>query len=482
MIADPATALAPLADDALRFAHDRLHKVATVGDITPEEVEAHHLIADELRHRGLGHPAGDDVLHASVITMSKVRVPLRKLAKMLSPAEVNTITQMAIQNGTSFADVYELLTANGWVLRAEPAESDDPTDTEGEDEVDDETTALVPRQVAIYETFKKIAERFGLFDQSTGPDGAHYVAESPFAAEGMVCANCVFFRGGRKCEIVAGDIAPEAVCKLWVIPGQLLTPPASDAVTAAAGSFPPPDGVQAEAARALEWIRDGHAGPGFTPVGVARARDLANGRPVSEDTLRRMSSYFARHEVDKEGSGWSPDEDGYPSPGRVAWAAWGGDPGRAWADRLVASFDQSTEKALIVKAVDEKRFTLGPWYVPLAVDAHGEWTDSDELQAGLWNYVKGGNREIRLQHTPGTKAGEWVEAMTWPFPVEVPMVSPDTGQVVRKMFPAGTVFLGVQWEPWAWEMVKAGQIRGYSMGGSAERVDEDPMIYADVRV
>lgn len=134
--------------------------------------------------------------------------------------------------------------------------------------------------------------------------------------------------------------------------------------------------------------------------------------------------------------------------------------------------------SLIVKTVAERRFTLGPWYVPNMLDAHGEWTDENELQAALWDYVKGGNREIRLQHTPGTKAGEWVEAMTWPFPVDVPMTSPESGQTIRKQFPAGTVFLGVQWEPWAWEMVKKGQIRGYSIGGVAERMNEDPTIYA----
>jgi hypothetical protein len=38
----------------------------------------------------------------------------------------------------------------------------------------------------------------------------------------MNCANCVFFRGGRKCEIVEGDIAPEALCKFWIIPENLL--------------------------------------------------------------------------------------------------------------------------------------------------------------------------------------------------------------------------------------------------------------------
>jgi hypothetical protein len=45
-------------------------------------------------------------------------------------------------------------------------------------------------------------------------------------------------------------------------------------------------------------------------------------------------SYFARHEVDKQGEGWSQGEDGYPSNGRIAWALWGGDPGRAWAGKV----------------------------------------------------------------------------------------------------------------------------------------------------
>jgi hypothetical protein len=250
--------------------------------------------------------------------------------------------------------------------------------------------------------------------------------------------------------------------------------------TSKADSYQPPKDVQAEAARALAWIREGHAGNGFTAVGQARARDLSNGRNTSVETLRRMSAYFTRHGSDNQAEGYSPGEKGYPSPGRVAWAAWGGDAGRRWADSTLARID-GAQKSLILKQVDERRFTLGPWYVPNTLDAHGEWTDSEELQSALWDYVKNGNREIRLQHTPETKAGDWVEAMTWPFPVEVPMLSPETGTITRKQFPAGTVFLGVQWEPWAWQMVKSGQIRGYSIGGTAERMDAEPMVYADVQ-
>lgn len=67
-------------------------------------------------------------------------------------------------------------------------------------------------------------------------------------------------------------------------------------------------------------------------MGVARARDIANGVNLSETTIARMASYFARHEVDKQGQGWRPGEPGYPSAGRIAWALWGGDPGRTWAN------------------------------------------------------------------------------------------------------------------------------------------------------
>ena len=45
---------------------------------------------------------------------------------------------------------------------------------------------------------------------------------------------------------------------------------------------------------------------------------------------------------------------------------------------------------LLHKADDEHRFTLGPWYIPNQYDAHGEWTDADELQMSVWEYVKSG--------------------------------------------------------------------------------------------
>ena len=65
-------------------------------------------------------------------------------------------------------------------------------------------------------------------------------------------------------------------------------------------------------------------------VGLARARDISNRVELSADTVKRMVSFFARHEVDKDGSTWSDQGKGWQ-----AWHGWGGDEGFAWAQRKV---------------------------------------------------------------------------------------------------------------------------------------------------
>jgi HK97 family phage prohead protease len=117
--------------------------------------------------------------------------------------------------------------------------------------------------------------------------------------------------------------------------------------------FSPPSGVREEAAKGLAW-RDEY-GRGGTAVGVARARDLSNGTNISPDTAKRMASYFARHEVDKQGEGWSPGEDGFPSAGRIAWALWGGDPGQAWASKLTKQIEAAGEEGRSIMGNIERR-------------------------------------------------------------------------------------------------------------------------------
>lgn len=107
-----------------------------------------------------------------------------------------------------------------------------------------------------------------------------------------------------------------------------------EAIMREAETYSPPEGVQNAAKRALKWISEGKAGGGFTDVGRRRASQLASGSPVSREVIGRMRSYFARHEVDKNATGFSSGEEGFPTPGRVAWDAWGGDAGKSWSNGI----------------------------------------------------------------------------------------------------------------------------------------------------
>jgi len=95
----------------------------------------------------------------------------------------------------------------------------------------------------------------------------------------------------------------------------------------------PTKGMVEEAKRGLEWRKEYKRGG--TEVGVARARDISNGKDLSIDTIKRMYSYFERHEVDKKGQGFNIGEKGFPSAGRIAWALWGGDAGHSWSRKKV---------------------------------------------------------------------------------------------------------------------------------------------------
>lgn len=106
----------------------------------------------------------------------------------------------------------------------------------------------------------------------------------------------------------------------------------------------PTDGMKSEALRGLAWRDEGK--PGGTLVGMARANQLKNKTELSPRTVRRMFSFFSRHEVDKQAQGFSPGEEGYPSKGRVAWALWGGDAGFSWSRSKVGQLDRLDGKSM----------------------------------------------------------------------------------------------------------------------------------------
>ena len=111
-----------------------------------------------------------------------------------------------------------------------------------------------------------------------------------------------------------------------------------------ADSYTPTSGMKAAARRALKWKADGKATGAGTPVGWGRATDIVAGRAMSLSTVKRMYSFFSRHEVDKKGKGFY-DGPEFPSNGRIMWDAWGGDAGFSWSRAITEREKKKVEKA-----------------------------------------------------------------------------------------------------------------------------------------
>jgi hypothetical protein len=100
-----------------------------------------------------------------------------------------------------------------------------------------------------------------------------------------------------------------------------------------AEGYSPPAGARAAARKAIRFKEQGKAKGAGTAVGWTRAGQLARGETLSLSTVKRMYSYFSRHEVDKKGKDWANQSN--PSNGYIMWLAWGGDAGFSWSRRIV---------------------------------------------------------------------------------------------------------------------------------------------------
>ena len=135
----------------------------------------------------------------------------------------------------------------------------------------------------------------------------------------------------------------------------------------------PTEGMRTEAERYRAWKADGEQGG--TEVAARRASQILSGDELSPDTVITMAAWFARHEVDKQGQGFTQDEDGYPSPGRVAWAAWGGDPGQSWSAMKSTAIKKAQDRAIeeVVERAEPGTLKVGDFV---------EWDSSGGMARG----------------------------------------------------------------------------------------------------
>ena len=179
---------------------------------------------------------------------------------------------------------------------------------------------------------------YGEFKLDRYPDGEEVPDELPEAyrmgTDDERCGNCAYLEG-RVCTLFDAEVRAQYVCAKWQADEEPKAESDVDTV--------PTSSMAKNAERGLELRKE--YGRGGTSVGVARATQLKNKERLSPSTVRRMHSYFSRHEVDKRAEGFRRGEDGWPTAGLVAWLLWGGDEGQSWSRSKVKQLDSERDKA-----------------------------------------------------------------------------------------------------------------------------------------
>jgi hypothetical protein len=143
--------------------------------------------------------------------------------------------------------------------------------------------------------------------------------------------------------------------------------------------YKPTSGMQSAARRAIKLKEQGKAKGAGTAVGWTRAGQLSRGETLSLSTVKRMYSYFSRHEVDKKGKDWDNAEN--PSNGKIMWLAWGGDAGFSWSRKIVER-EKNMKKSLTTnELVEEIKDILDDVVNP--ADTVVEIPDDEEITKSL---------------------------------------------------------------------------------------------------
>ena len=209
-----------------------------------------------------------------------------------------------------------------------------------------------------------------------------------------------------------------------------------------------------------------------TPVGKARANQLANNEPISRDTIARMASFERHRENSNKELG-----DGC---GRLMWLAWGGDAGVEWAARKLKQID-NIKLAFAIQSESEHIIT-GPLMIPQQLiyrnsEQFGEhyvkFSVETIKQIAIKFSKKGYQKNVNLMHEADMK----VDGLT----MFESFIS-DSKRGIKPMeafkdLPDGTWFGSFYVEnPKVWQMVKEGQVKGFSVEGMfdyEEPVSED---------
>jgi HK97 family phage prohead protease len=179
--------------------------------------------------------------------------------------------------------------------------------------------------------------------------------------EGRACGNCFFYNEEK--QNIEGT---KAWCERWndYVDGAYYCNAWQPETNNRQVDLSVPQFIRANAERGIQYLRDGYGGDGLTEGTKQAAREMAAGN-ITENKIRKMAPWFARHKVDGQApKNSNPSDPGYPGAGLVAWLLWGGDSNfsdraQNWAQRKIDALDaEEDSRSKMTKKIERRTFTI----------------------------------------------------------------------------------------------------------------------------
>ena len=230
-----------------------------------------------------------------------------------------------------------------------------------------------------------------------------------------------------------------------------------------------PDSVKNNAKAVLKYVDENGWGSCGTDVGKQRANQLANGEPISLDTVKRMYSYLSRHAVDLESS--KGYDDGC---GKLMYDSWGGKSALSWAESKINQSEKMSKQYFQIDN-EEKRIVLGPAMIPdmkiFRKDALGNpyyvFFSAETIKMIAEKYMKNKYTDNNDQMHDGKAVKDVYVIESWIKEDQ----SDKSSKYGYESTPIGTWFVSMKVKnEEIWKKVKDGQLNGFSVSGFFEEV------------
>jgi hypothetical protein len=230
-----------------------------------------------------------------------------------------------------------------------------------------------------------------------------------------------------------------------------------------------PELIRKNAQKVLDYIdKTGNPKGCLTQVGKVRAQQLAQGKPVSIETVKRMKAYISRHKKDLEVS--KSYDDGC---GLLAMDAWGGIEALPWVEKTISKYEQMNTQAEMVFSVfnSEQRLVVGPAMIPdKMIIRRNEITGAIYYVYFTAETIKKLQQKFMMEKLldktnieHGNKFLKGVDVVeSWIVEDE----EKDKQQIFGMNYPKGTWMITMKVnDDQTWKKVKDGQLKGFSVQG-----------------